>query len=249
MIALLTDFGYKDPFVGIMKAVILSINPDALIVDLSHGISAQNIKEASFVLKESYMYFPKKTIFLIVVDPGVGSQRRPILVDAQDRYFICPDNGVVSGVLTEGFRAFHLTKKKYFLPPIGTTFHGRDIFAPVAGWLSKGKRPSEFGKQIKDIVKIPLPEPQYRDGSLVGEVIYIDGFGNAITNLRGIPKGDIIFRKNKIPRVSFYKEAEGRGLSSVVNSSGLIELFIYGGSASSKYKIGVGEKVRVKTSY
>lgn len=243
MIALLTDFGYKDPFVGIMKAVILSINPDAQIVDLSHGISAQNIKEASFVLKESFRYFPKKTIFLIVVDPGVGSQRRPILVDAQDRYFICPDNGIVSGVITEGFKAFHITKRKYFLFPVGTTFHGRDIFAPVAGWLSKGKRPSKFGGQIKDIVKIPLPEPQYKEGSLIGEVLYIDGFGNAITNLKGIPKGDIVFRKKKIPLVSFYKEAEDRGLSSVVSSSGLIELFIYGGSASSRYKIGVGEKV------
>ena len=262
LLTLTTDFGHKDPFAGIMKGVILSINPKARIVDITHGISPHNIREAAFVIAGSYPYFPPKSIHVVVVDPGVGSARRPILVAAQDRYFVGPDNGVFTPVIKSSEVVIHLTDEKYFLPSRSDTFHGRDIFAPVAAWLSKGIRPSSFGRKITDPVTIELPEARKspslpfskggRAGIVEGEVIYIDGFGNAITN---IPRtfleeagADVVVTGagKKIPLLGFYADARKGKLSAVINSSGFLELFIYMGNAAEKFKLKTGDGVLIK---
>jgi len=184
IIALLTDFGYKDNFVGVMKGVILSINPDVNLVDISHGVKPQSIFEAYFLLKNSYKFFHKGTVFVGVVDPGVGSKRKPILIETNDYFFIGPDNGIFSFLESHEIKSIiHLTNDKYFLKPVSSTFHGRDIFAPVAGFISKGMCPEEFGTLLKSIKRIEIPKPRIEKDKLVGEIIYIDGFGNLISNI------------------------------------------------------------------
>lgn len=184
IIALLTDFGYKDNFVGIMKGVILGINPQVNLVDISHGVKPQSIFEAYFLLKNSYKFFPKGTIFVAVVDPGVGSKRKSILIETNDYFFIGPDNGIFSFLESHEIKNIvHLTNKEYFLKPVSSTFHGRDIFAPAAGFLSKGVSPEELGTLIKSIKRVEIPKPRIEKDKLVGEIIYIDGFGNLISNI------------------------------------------------------------------
>lgn len=185
VISLLTDFGNKDNFVGVMKAVILSINPRAQIIDICHNVNPQDILEAGLLLKSSFKYFPRNTVHLVVVDPGVGSKRRPILVRTKDYYFVGPDNGVLNLALKDEVieAIFELTEDKYFLKPISDTFHGRDIFAPVAAHLSLEKKIEDFGKRIKSIEQLDLPEPKQLKNKLVGQIIYIDRFGNLITNI------------------------------------------------------------------
>jgi S-adenosylmethionine hydrolase len=186
LITLTTDFGYKDPFVGIMKGIILDINHSAKVIDITHGISPQNISEAAFMLEMSFNSFTHNTIHLVVVDPGVGSARRPILVVTENYYFIGPDNGVFSRIflLTERLTVLHITATHYFLKQDGSTFQGRDVFAPIAGWLSKGIETSNFGDPITDFKKISVSVPQITaKNTIEGEIIYIDRFGNTITNI------------------------------------------------------------------
>jgi len=187
IITLTTDFGYRDPFVGIMKGVILNINPLANIIDITHGISPQNIMEAAFTIEMSFASFPSKTIHVVVVDPGVGSVRRPILVITDHYYFIGPDNGIFSQIynLSESLNVIHLTAEHYFMAQISSTFHGRDMFAPAAAWLSKGINVSNFGDPIDDYVNMPISVPVMPTKNIIeGEVIYIDLFGNVITNIK-----------------------------------------------------------------
>src|SRR4030043_1646032 len=187
IITLTTDFGYKDPFIGIMKGVILNINPVVQIVDITHGISPQNVIEAALSIEMSFTAFPHKTIHVIVVDPGVGSSRRPILVVTDYHYFVGPDNGIFSQIfnLTERLTVIHITAEHYFMPQRSSTFHGRDIFAPVAAWLSRDINVSNFGDTITDYVTIPVPLPVTpAKNTIEGNVIYIDHFGNAITNIK-----------------------------------------------------------------
>lgn len=260
IITLTTDFGYKDPFVGIMKGVILSINPFVNIVDITHGISPQNILEAAIMIEMSFKSFPYKTIHVVVVDPGVGSARRPILVITDHYYFVGPDNGVFSLIYrlkNETFSVIHITSEHYFMPEISSTFHGRDIFAPVAAWLSRGIEYSKFGDPINDYVCIHFPEPVVlNENTAEGEVIYIDCFGNAVTNIRiglineflrekAVRRPKVFFREKEAPFKSHYEEAEDENLYSLVNSFGHLELFVKRGSASSKFGIVVGEKVKL----
>jgi len=171
--------------VGVMKAVILKINPRVRIIDLCHQVRPQDILEAAFLLKGSFRFFPRGTVHLVVVDPGVGSKRKSILVKTKDFYFIAPDNGVLSLALADEpiQKIIEITNEKYFLKPLSPTFHGRDIFAPVAGYLSLGKSMDAFGKRLNAIRKLDLAMPRRMKDKLIGEVIYIDRFGNLITNI------------------------------------------------------------------
>lgn len=259
LITLITDFGYKDPFSGIMKGVILSINPSALIVDVTHGINPHDVREAAFVVAETYRYFPPKSIHMVVVDPGVGGGRRPILVQADDYYFIGPDNGVFTAIFNsscETLKVIHLTSEHYFLQRKGATFHGRDVFAPVSAWLSRGISISNFGETITDYITIELPLPFTTDDAVNGEVIFIDYFGNAITNIKQ-HEIDTLFSTNPKGRLeiqikgakgllrNYYAEGN-EGLGGVINSSGYLELFVYMGSVRERFNINVGDPVSVK---
>ncbi len=259
IITLTTDFGYKDPFVGIMKGEILKINPSVQIVDISHEVAPQNIIEASFLIEKTFNSFPHRTIHVVVVDPGVGSERRPILVSAEYQYFIGPDNGIFSFIynLSKSFKVIHITAKHYFLPNLSYTFHGRDIFAPIAAWLSKGIDISNFGDPIHDYVKIPMSSPKIlSDLSIEGEVIYVDHFGNLITNIsvhqiRNLVKNypyeklKVIVRDIMAPLKTHYSEVTDEMLYSLIDSFGYLELFVNKGNASEIFSIKTGEKVRV----
>jgi hypothetical protein len=184
-IVLLTDFGLNDNFVGVMKGVILSINHKAKLVDVTHSIGSCNIKDAAFILLKSFSYFPKGTIFLAVVDPGVGSARKPIAIKTKNYYFVGPDNGILSmAAKSDGIeKMVALENKRYFLKNISFTFHGRDIFAPVAGYISKNVPFTSLGKDIEKIEEIEWAPPKIKENILEAEIIYIDKFGNLITNI------------------------------------------------------------------
>ncbi len=260
IITLTTDFGYDDPFVGVMKGTILKINPEVEIVDLTHGIRPQDIREAAYTIGMNFSYFPDDTCHVVVVDPGVGSQRRPLLMLSDHHYFVGPDNGVFSHIYEmehETFNVLHVRAEHYFLQKKSPTFHGRDVFAPIAAWLSRGVHMEKFGEPITDYKKIALPIPLMSpEGGVQGEVILMDRFGNAITNItkadiaaacnshKGAPC-KIIFRGREIPLKGFYAEGEKGILCSVVNSSGFLEFFVSGGNAKEESNIAVGEQVVV----
>ena len=184
-IVLLTDFGTEDAFVGILKGVILSIHPKARILDLSHGVRPQDIVHGSFLLWSSFRFFPKGSIFCVVVDPGVGTGRRPILVTTRDYGFIGPDNGVMFAAARENHirSVIHLTRTEYFLPRVSSTFHGRDLFAPVAAHVSLGIPAEQFGASLETMVSLEIPSPEKQGDGLILSVIHVDTFGNLTLNL------------------------------------------------------------------
>lgn len=268
IITLTTDFGYKDYFVGSMKGVILSINPEARLVDISHEVEPQNVESAAYLIKSSYPYFPDGTIHVVVVDPGVGSSRRPILVEGESGTFVGPDNGVFCYIYPQlkRLRIFHLTCKDYFYKPamtasgeVGSTFDGRDIFAPVAAWLSKGVDPVNLGKEIQNPLKLPLAEPRQVESAsgarmLEGRIIYIDRFGNLISNItrdhfvvlnQSPYEGTFqVALKGKILGLKrFYAEGTRGEPCALVNSCGHLEVFIYLGNAQQQLKASVGDSV------
>lgn len=260
IITLTTDFGYDDPFVGVMKGVILKINPKVEIVDLTHGIRPHDIRQAAYTIGMNFHYFPDDTLHVVVVDPGVGSQRRPLLLFSDRHYFLGPDNGVFSYIYAmehETLDVAHVTADHYFLRRGSSTFQGRDVFAPIAAWFSRGVNMEKFGDPITDYEKIALPLPRVNpEGEVHGEVIFTDRFGNAITNITKVDmdtacnsqKGGackVLFRGREIPLKGFYEEGEKGMVCSVVNSSGLLELFIRRGNAEEESGISVGEQVAV----
>jgi S-adenosylmethionine hydrolase len=259
VITLTTDFGSKDPFVAIMKGVILNINPSVQMFDITHDISPQNIMEAAFILEMSFRSFPHKTVHVAVVDPGVGSERRPLIVATDYHYFVGPDNGVFSRIynVRESLEVIHVTSEHYFLPQRSTTFHGRDVFAPIAAWLSKGINITKFGDHISDYTTLPVPVPAMPARNVIeGEVIYIDRFGNLITNIDSKQIDDfcsnnpcenlrVIVKEKEATLKKYYSEAEDKRLYSLLNSFGYLELFVNGGSAASELGVTVGEKIRV----
>jgi len=258
IITFTTDFGTKDPFIGQMKGIIKRINPETEITDITHEITPHNIKEAAVVTALSYKYFPSRTIHLVVVDPTVGSTRRPLLVVTENYYFIGPDNGIFSLVYKKEkmlLRVIHITADHYFLKKESPTFQGRDLFAPVAAWLSKGIPVDNFGEEIEDYVRLPFPEPSRpAKGAIEGEIIYIDRFGNAMTNITSdilIPhikegkKLTVIFKGKKVPMKSIYTEAEDKDLYCLINSFEHLELFVYRGDASKEFNISVGDIVGI----
>ena len=253
IITLTSDFGGNDPFFGIMKGVILTICPDARIEDITHDISPQNIWQANFIIQASYHYFPKGTIHVCVVDPGVGSERKPILIESKNYFFIGPDNGIFTGILEKEdiTNAIELTEKKYWLPNVSQTFHGRDIFSPVAGHLAGGINSNAFGKKIKkeDLTSLPMKKPVKNKNGCKGVIQYIDHFGNLITNIPNEGTPDKITGKimdiNFNGLVSSFGDANNKGLTAIKGSSGYIELFIYKDNAKLRTGVKIGNDLEI----
>ena len=185
VITLMTDFGTSDHYVGVMKGVILNINPQVQIVDVTHAIPPQDVSGAAFLIDSAYRYFPTGTIHVIVVDPGVGSERRAIVCQTETAYFVCPDNGILTHILRdeERIHTVAVENSAYFLSQVSNTFHGRDIFAPVAAHLSRGVPIDKLGSPVAQPVQLPIPKPQLTDKAIIGQVIWIDSFGNLVTNI------------------------------------------------------------------
>jgi hypothetical protein len=255
VIALLTDFGTKDYFVGAMKGTILLINKKANIIDITHEISPQDINSARFTLRACYKNFPKKTIFVAVVDPGVGSQRKAILVESKNYYFIAPDNGLLSFIFDEekNIKAFELTNETYFAEKISRTFHGRDVFAPAAAHLSKGIAVEKFGAEIKDFIHYKTTEPKrISEKEIEAEIIHIDRFGNLITNLKTeeLPdKFSIEIGGQNINKLQSYYAEAGKGkLFMISGSAGFLEIVAFQDSAKEALRIEIGEKILLRAS-
>jgi S-adenosylmethionine hydrolase len=255
IITLTTDYGTNDHLVGVLKGVILKINPDVQIVDITHGVTPFDLLDGATAIANAYPYFPPRTIHVVVVDPGVGTDRRPLLVSGQNQYFIAPDNGVLSGVYEkeQNFVVRHLTAEHYFLHPVSKTFHGRDVFAAVAGWLSKNWQPGSMGEEITDFKRFALPRPKEADGLLKGVVLKVDSFGNLITNFRGedlpaaaIEKGEINLQvgSHAVSKLvaAFAHGAAGEAIA-YVGSSGYLEIGVNKGSASKTLGLGRGTPV------
>ena len=272
IITLTTDFGYDDAYVAAVKGAILSINPQASIVDVTHSVRPQDILEAAFILNTAYRYFPKQTVHVAIVDPGVGSERRGIILKTASAIFVAPDNGILSYViddlfsvesrsvieqthgLTEivfktGLEAAAITDPRFWRHPVSPTFHGRDIFAPVAAGLSLGISPYEFGEKISSLHALPVAKPSLDpDGNLVGQVLHVDRFGNLITNIRSnsLTGKDVAIEVTgqRIQGISDYY-AQKEGVMAVVGSSGYLEISLRDGSACDFLGIGVGDEIRV----
>ena len=184
-IALLSDFGLRDHYAGTMKGVILGICPDATLVDISHDIPPHDVLSAALELAASYRYFPQGTVFLTVIDPGVGSSRRAIAADTGDHRFVAPDNGVLTAVFAEAAprKVVELTERRYARPTVSRTFEGRDRFAPAAAWLAKGIQLAALGRPMADYHRLEIPAPRTADGALAGTVLRVDRFGNLVTNI------------------------------------------------------------------
>ncbi len=238
IITLTTDYGLKDHYVGAMKGVILAINPDVLIVDITHKIPPQDIFKGAFILRKFYRYFSRGTIHVVVVDPGVGGGRKPIVLEADENIFIGPDNGVFTFVYRESVsvRAFEILNPKYILPDVSSTFHGRDIFAPAAAHVSLGISIEDLGKNVKNPVTISFKKPKVQEDGVIGEVIYIDQFGNLITNISADlikPRSRIYICEKIINSISkSYADVPKGGLLASFGSSGFLEISVNQGRAS-----------------
>ncbi len=260
IVTLTTDFGSKDSFAGSIRGAVLKVNPQSQIVDITNDVGPQDIWEAAFALKTAYNYFPTDTVHLAVVDPGVGTGRRSIAVKTERYSFVGPDNGIFSLIYLEAerLRVHHITATHYFNPTPSPTFHGRDIFAPVAGWLTKGIPIENFGEEITDYVKLNVPTPKKSAEGFDGNVIHIDRFGNAITNITYadiktvIPEGTesgnasiTIMGKEIKGMKRFYAEAAPGELGAVVNSSGYLEIFMFKQNARTALSLKRGEAVKL----
>ncbi|MFC2166931.1 S-adenosyl-l-methionine hydroxide adenosyltransferase family protein [Acidobacteriota bacterium] len=259
IIALMSDFGEDDYFVPSLKGVIASINPEAKVVDITHNIPSFDVLAGSFVLFASYRFFPKKTIFVAVIDPGVGSSRKIFLVETDKYCFIAPDNGILSLVLEEEgvYRATEISNPKFFLSQTSVTFDGRDKMAPVSAWLSLGVPPEEFGPSIKDIQKNELSLPHQTDEKIQGVVLYKDKFGNLITNislsqldpfLKKYGREDVclIAGDNTIMYGDFYSAVPTGESVFLFGSLGLIEIAVREGSAFDKLKVKPGDRIKIE---
>ncbi len=258
IVTLLTDFGYKDHYVAAMKGVILSICPDAQIIDVSHGVPSFDIISASYILKAAYKYFPEKTVHVVVVDPGVGTSRKAIVIETKKYFFVGPDNGVlIPAAMDDGIRRVVEISGKYMRCRVSSTFHGRDIFAPVAAYIACGVRLEEIGEVLHSYVAPKFVEPEFTDGKVRAKIIYIDKFGNAATNVSnelvkkmGLKYGDKVKVEIKGQTIvlpflpSFGYVGEGEGLL-LINSEGYLELAVNLGSAAEKYGLNVGDEMLI----
>jgi len=259
IITLLSDFGLKDPYVAEMKAVILSIHPEAQIVDMSHEVEKFNIRMGAFVLASAAPYFPSGTIHVAVVDPGVGTKRRPLVVETKRYFYVGPDNGLlVLSAQREGIRhVYNITNPKYVLPRVSRTFHGRDIFAPVAAHLARGCPPSELGPEIYDYMLPKFAKPRVRRGRLFGEVLHIDDFGNIVSNFStedlekmGIREGCLLHVRLRgealtLKLCSAYGEVPAKTPLAIVGSGDFLEFSVNQGSASETFNVKAGDRVSV----
>ncbi len=238
----LTDFGLKDHYVGVMKGVLLGMVPEAQCIDLSHEIPPQDVGEGAYLLGVSYRYFPRGTVFVAVVDPGVGTGRRGLLVEAADRFFVGPDNGLFTLVYQQepDFEAYLLANKRFFREEVSHTFHGRDIFAPVAAHLLKGVLPKDFGPRVEDPLRLPWPEPLPKAAEVKGVIIHVDRFGNLVSNISAeILKGrrirEVIFKGQSLPFKRTYAEVAPGEPLALIGSDGFLEIAVSRGSAVARF--------------
>ncbi len=257
VIALLTDFGTRDHYAGTMKAVILGICPEATLVDITHDIPAHDMLTATLELAASYKYFPTGTIFLVVVDPGVGSARRGIAADTGEYRFVAPDNGVLTAVLKEtpARRVVELTERRYARATVSRTFEGRDRFAPAAGWLAKGIDLSALGRSAGAIHHIAIPAPQIAEDVLTGEVLRVDRFGNLVTNIDrkmfdkfanadGIEISAATHRIGRV--VATYADASADEVCALFGSTDHLEIAVNAGNASDRLNLSRGAPVTIR---
>ncbi len=253
IITLLTDFGEINGFVGTMKGVILSINPEAKIVDISHEIPAQDVEAGAFILNNCYRYFPMGTIHVAVVDPGVGSHRKVIAVFSEDYFFIVPDNQVLKYIFHthETLTVVEVLNKQYFLNDVSRTFHGRDIFAPIAAHLSNGLNIEQFGPIINDYNRGEIDWPAVNNSSLIGKIVYVDKFGNLISNIAenliskpiaSIKIGSIIINQLS----NSYTEVDIGHPLAIIGSSGYLEIAVRNGNAQKQLSIYRGDIVQIE---
>ncbi|MDX1991509.1 MAG: SAM-dependent chlorinase/fluorinase [bacterium] len=274
LIAILTDFGTEDIYTGVMKGVIYNLCPDAHIVNITHMIEPQNVRQAAFALLNAYNYFPKGTVFLVVVDPGVGSTRRPIAVRAGDYAFVGPDNGVLSYTLAqfERYDGVELTNTAYHLSAVSYTFHGRDIFAPIAARLASGIALEELGSPLSSVLGLPQPELLVSGRRVSGEVVDIDRFGNLITSighLRGVTPERLsltpvfgeqtgmsvpvratdavvtVHGENITGLNTSYSEMPRGELIALVGSAAYLEIAVNQGSAARRLDVAIGDRVEL----
>ena len=275
-IVLATDFGLADAYVGMMRGTILDISPGATVIDLTHGIGAQDIRHGAVVLADSFRHFPDGSIFVAVVDPGVGTARDVILLETPHARFLAPDNGLLtlvcrqydagfgdaahagSGPVPDGCRAWRLTNPAYWKHPVSATFHGRDVFAPLAAHLSRGVPPEELGEPVNRVAALGLPIPRMASNAVSGEVVYVDAFGNLITDITagiladlGAAVGDhavfISIVGNTIAGLSrTFHDPTGAGLRALLGSHGRLEIVVVDGSAAATLGIGAGAAVVVR---
>ncbi len=258
IITLLTDFGLKDGFVGIMKGVIWNIAPETQIADITHEIAPQNILEGSLVLAQAAGYFPAGTIHVAVVDPGVGTTRRPIAAQIGDQYFVGPDNGLFTGVIeiaeehNQKIAFYHLIHPKYWLPQVSRSFHGRDIFAPVAAHLANGVPLVELGTPISEPARIMVPRPEQTVDGWAGQVLSVDHFGNLLTNitpeqLQGRTGVVIKVGEEKIEGIcQTFGERKPGELVAMIDSSGVLQIAVVNGNAAERLKAGSGTSILLR---
>jgi S-adenosyl-L-methionine hydrolase (adenosine-forming) len=255
LITLTSDFGLIDPYVAQMKGVLLSINPKATLVDLTHSVEKYNIRHGAFILASAAPFFPKGTVHLAVVDPGVGTERRAIVIQTKQAFFVGPDNGVLMlSAKNQGIEHIHqITDSKFFLSQVSNTFHGRDVFAPVAAYTDNGVAPSAFGPELSDAVEPKFATVKKNANYYVGEILHIDGFGNIISN---ITTHESIFAKtvkvklsNQKLLLSFcktYGQVKLRQAIALFGSHGFLEIALNQGSAAEKFSVKVGDTIEVE---
>jgi S-adenosyl-L-methionine hydrolase (adenosine-forming) len=260
IITLTTDYGTNDHLVGTLKGVILKINPDANIVDITHNITPYDLLDGALAIGSAYSYFPARTIHVVVVDPSVGTDRRPLLVSGETQYFVAPDNGVLSLIYEreESLLVRHANVEHYYLQPVSKTFHGRDIFAPIAAWLSKGSQAASMGDEITDYKKFAMPKPKPAEGALKGVVLRVDSFGNLVTNFRpedlpasALEHGAVQFQigSQTVSRLvdTFAKGNPGEPFA-YIGSNGFVEFGVNRGNASKALGAGRGVSVALTAS-
>lgn len=259
IITFTTDFGLTEHYVGTMKGVILNINPAVQMVDITNSVQSYDVLDGALAISQAYRYFPSNTIHIVIVDPGVGTSRRPLLVRTERHFFIAPDNGVMSFVYEaeqERLEVRHITSEHYFLQPVSNTFHGRDVFAAIAGWLSKGIESSSFGEVITDYVRFAAPKPKPTGPNMVkGVVLKVDKFGNMITNIRpqDLPqlfepeaRFKIIVGKAEITKMkTAYAQGTPGETFAILGSLGYLEIATNRGMAAKAVEAGKGADVGV----
>ena len=255
IITLTTDYGTNDHLVGTLKGVILKINPDVTIVDITHHVTPYDLLDGALAIGAAYSYFPARTIHVVVVDPGVGTARRPLLVTSENQYFVAPDNGVLSLIYERDPTAVvrHANVEHYYLQPVSNTFQGRDVFAPVAAWLAKSGQSAAMGEVIEDYKKFAMPRPKATNGVMKGIVMRVDNFGNLVTNFRPedisddarkAGKVDLAVGTHVVSRLvdTFALGSAGEPIA-YVGSSGYLEIAVNKGSAARTLALGRGAPV------
>ncbi len=258
IITLTTDYGTNDHLAGTLKGVILKIVPDATVVDITHHVNPFDLLDGALAIGSAYSYFPARTIHVVVVDPGVGTERRPLLVSAGNQYFVAPDNGVLSVIYERETDVVvrHANVEHYYLQPLSKTFHGRDIFAPIAAWLAKGAQIASMGDEIEDHKKFAMPRPKASNGHVKGVVMRIDAFGNLLTNFRvedlpadALASGKIQLQvgTHEVTRmVDTFALGKKSEAVAFVGSSGYVEIAMNKANAAQALAVGRGAAVVLK---